>query len=908
MEQLLATKLYIPSIRTDLVPRSRLIEKLNNGLDRKLTLICAPAGFGKSTLVTDWVHSLSLVSPIEHRISWLSLDKNDNAPTHFLIYLISALNQSAEGEIALGKNALTMLQTPQPSIEAVLTSLINDVSAIPDEMVFVLDDYHDIESPPVDDALTFLIEYLPPQLHLVIVTRVDPQLPLARLRARDQLIELRASDLRFTSSEAADFLNRVMGLDLSARDITALEKRTEGWIAGLQLAAISMQGHTDVSAFVNAFTGSHRMVLDYLVEEVLHQQPENIQDFLLQTSILDRLSGSLCDAVWFDPSETSDNTDRNARGQHILEHLEHSNLFIIPLDEDRSWYRYHHLFADLLRQRLKQVKPDRLPELHRRASLWYRQQGFRVEAIDHALHSADYEQAIELIDADIEGNYEDVALPTLQRWLSAIPDKMITTYPQMLLLKAWHQFNSGQIETADQSLMDVAQLLESTDQFTSPMLATLSGRALAIRSFIASLRGDFAGSKLFAGQALDLLPATEQAWRSGVTITLGEACAAQGQMADAQHFRAEALKLSQLAGNPFIIMIANMNLAETLWQQGQIMDVIEICERQMQFATDHDLAEAPIIGWLLGLWGAALAELNQVAQALELTQKGAELAERGQDMFYLSYSYLYQARVLFSAGDWSTAESLLNEMAHTNALAPWVATQISAWQIRIWLAEGKLDAATHWLNENSPSIDNELPFVYEADYVAVARVLLAQERLDSAVDLLSRLQEVAGLGDRYLRVLELLLLRALAAQSNDDLPQALMLLEKALTLGESKGFIRIFVDEGPALARLLYAALQQDIAPVYVQRIIAAFPVETPQLTKSRLSNEDEWVEPLTDREVEILQLLAAGFTNPVIGSKLYLATNTVKAHLRNIYGKLGVNNRTQAVARARALGIISDR
>ena len=438
MEQLLATKLYIPSIRTNLVPRSRLIEKLNDGLDRKLTFICAPAGFGKSTLVTDWVLNLSPASTTEYRISWLSLDKNDNAPTRFLTYLIFALNQSAEGEIALGKNALTMLQAPQPSIEAVLTSLINDVSAIPDEIVFVLDDYHDIESPPVDDALTFLIEHLPPQLHLVIVTRVDPQLPLARLRARNQLIELRASDLRFTSSEAANFLNRVMGLDLSAIDITALEKRTEGWIAGLQLAAISMQGHTDVSAFVNAFTGSHRMVLDYLVEEVLHQQPEDIQDFLLQTSVLDRLSGSLCDAVWFDPSETSDNTDENARGQHILENLEHSNLFIIPLDENRNWYRYHHLFADLLRQRLKQVKPDTLPELHRRASLWYRQQGFRVEAIDHALHSADYEQAIELIDTDIEGNYEDVALPTLQRWLSAIPDKLITTHPQMLQFQFVH--------------------------------------------------------------------------------------------------------------------------------------------------------------------------------------------------------------------------------------------------------------------------------------------------------------------------------------------------------------------------------------------------------------------------------------------------------------------------------------
>jgi LuxR family maltose regulon positive regulatory protein len=720
--------------------------------------------------------------------------------------------------------------------------------------------------------------------------------------------------LRFSRDEAADFLNQVMGLNHSDEDVAALDARTEGWIAGLQLAAIALQGAVTLhgedhsTRLIQTFSGGHRLVLDYLIAEVLQQQPEDIQDFLLQTSILDRLTGSLCDALRFGVDETPGNNGSITKGQQILENLEHTNLFIIPLDEDRCWYRYHHLFADLLRQRLGQKQPEQLPELHRRASIWYSQQGYRVEAIDHALHGGDYARAIELIETDIEGNYEDAGLLTLQRWLTALPYKLITTHPQMLLLKAWHQFNSGQIENADQSLMDVAQLLETTDQLANPMRAALSGRALAIRSFIASLRGDFAGSAQFARQALDLLPAREQAWRSGVTITLGEACAAQGQMVAAQKFRAEALKLSQAAGNPNMIMIANLNLAETLWQQGQIMDVIEICEHQMQFAAGHDLAETPIIGWLLGLWGAALAELNQLEQALDLTQKGIEIAERGQDMFYISYSYLYHVRVLFAMGDWTAIESLLQEMGNTDALAPWVTTQLSAWQIRIWLAEGKLDLATQWLNENSPSIDSELPFVHEADYVAAARVQLAQGRLEPAADLLTRLQDVAEVGGRYLRVIELLLLLAVADQANGDLPQALTRLEQALILGESRGMIRTFVDEGLDVARLLYAAVKQNIMPEYVQQVIAAFPIEMPLSITAQSPSEEAWVEPLTERETEILHLISEGLSNKEIGGRLYISGNTTKAHLRNIFGKLGVKNRTQAVAKGRTLGIIMDR
>ncbi|HEY5671244.1 MAG TPA: hypothetical protein VIS10_14725, partial [Anaerolineales bacterium] len=386
MEPLLSTKLYIPPTRPELVPRQRLIERLNESLDCKLTLISAPAGFGKTTLVSEWV------TGCECPTAWLSLDEDDNDTARFLTYFITALNRVEGIEANMGEGALSMLHSPQPPpVEVVLTSLINDGADIPDRIILVLDDYHVIDAKPVNNALTFLLEHLPPQMHLVIATREDPHLPLSRLRARGQLTELRAADLRFTSIEAAEFLNDVMGLYLSTVDIAALETRTEGWIAGLQFAAISMQGSKDATGFIKSFTGSHRYVLDYLVEEVLEQQSETIQSFLLQTSVLDRLNASLCNALL-------DQQD----GQEYLEFLEHANLFVIPLDEERHWYRYHHLFADLLRQRLKRTQPEKLPILHRRASKWHEQNSMGKEAVDHALAAKDFERAAGLIEEQVD--------------------------------------------------------------------------------------------------------------------------------------------------------------------------------------------------------------------------------------------------------------------------------------------------------------------------------------------------------------------------------------------------------------------------------------------------------------------------------------------------------------------------
>lgn len=499
---ILTTKLFIPKPRQDLISRPRLFEKLNAGLDKKLTLISAPAGFGKSTLLSDWIHQS------EEDVVWFSLDKGDNDQARLFTYLIAALNKAEVIKTPVGRGVLEMLKSPQPpSYVDILTALVNEVVALSGNIILVLDDYHLIDSSPIDKSLTFLLENQPQNLHLMIATRDDPQLPLARLRARGQLSELRAADLRFTSSEAAKFLKNGMGLSLSAEDIDALESRTEGWIVGLQLAAISLQGLDDPSTHIKSFTGSHRFVLDYLIEEVLDQQPESVQGFLLQTSILNRLNGSLCDAL---------TGQKNAQG--ILESLEHANLFIMPLDEKRFWYRYHHLFSDLLRQRLSQTQPDLVLTLHIRASKWYEKNGFPDEAIEHALNAKDFNRTANLIEEQADNIWERGEHTKLRRWLERLPVDLVFSNPQLCILQAWRLFVSGQQELAERYLQAAEQVLApSIDRTTEispkeryqqsgPDWLKLRGRVATIRAFLAVYRGDVQGTLQHAHQALEYLP------------------------------------------------------------------------------------------------------------------------------------------------------------------------------------------------------------------------------------------------------------------------------------------------------------------------------------------------------------------------------------------------------------------
>jgi LuxR family maltose regulon positive regulatory protein len=578
------------------VPRPRLIERLNAGLHRKLTLVSAPAGFGKTTLLSEWIgnwesgignlgnqaasqplhpNPQSLISNL--KFAWLSLDEGDNDPTRFLAYFVAALQtiearQESAGNI--GKGALSALESPQPPpTEAILTALLNEIAALPDRIVLVLDDYHLIEAQPIHDALTFLLRHLPPQIHLVIATREDPILPLARLRARGQLTELRATDLRFSSSEAAAFLNQVMGLDLSAEDIAALERRTEGWIAGLQLAAISMQGRKDVTGFIQSFTGSHHFVLDYLVEEVLEQQSESVQTFLLQTAVLDRLTGSLCDAL-----TGQDN------GRATLEMLEHANLFIVPLDDERRWYRYHHLFADLLRQRLRQRQSEQLPILHSRASEWYDQNAFPVKAVHHALAVPDFNLAAEIIERAIPRatTWTSIDVATLQEWFSILPDDVMRPRPRLRLVASRVFYLIGRRQDTERILQQVEAMLE--DDPTIPDAENILGLVLADRASYAAVRGDVRQAIAFAQRALTHLPENEATTRMRVSAILGLAHYRAGDTLQAGQAFLQSIAAAKTVGLEFAAVHLVCNLAQVRIVQGRLDRAIEICQQALDMA------------------------------------------------------------------------------------------------------------------------------------------------------------------------------------------------------------------------------------------------------------------------------------------------------------------------------------
>ena len=915
IEQLLATKLYIPSVRPELVPRQRLIEQLNNGLHRKLTLISAPAGFGKTTLIGEWLGEIQKVNGktdrTEFGVAWLSLDKSDNEETRFLKYFVTALKQIKENENAIGKGADKMLQSTQsPPAELVLTTLINDLAALTEKVIFVLDDYHLIDCQPIHDALGFFIENMPSQIHLVITTREDPLLPIPRLRARDQLTELRAADLRFTLPEVSDFLNRVMGLNLSTKDITALETRTEGWIAGLQLAAISLQGRSDTSQLIETFSGSHRLVLDYLIEEVLSQQPETTQTFLLKTSILNRLTGPLCDAI----------TGQNG-SQALLETLGHANMFIISLDNEREWYRYHHLFADLLRKRLDHIHPELSPVLHRGASKWYEQNGFDDEAIEHALLGGDFDHAAEIIERHIDDTWGAGQHAVIQRWMADLPDELVFSKPHLCIFHAWYLFVNGQRKAARQALQAAARAIGSDDIAEAELSdrglghgldkIRLQGRVAAVYAFMASYSGDLEDVIQHARQAYDKLPAQDLTWRCLTGFVLGDALLYKGEMAEAHLVRLDTVNVSKKTGHYYLILIAHLRLAETLRYQGKLKQVADLCRQQMQFMDENGISHTVAAGWLLTLWGDVLSEMNEIEEAITQAQKGVDVAGRGRrDVSFFAWSNLYLLRVLFSNGDVSGAEEVIRKMqnvARERDLPILAQKQLSAWQARIWMEQNDMDAATRWVEKEKLNPDGEISFFNESQYIVFARILSAQGKTEDAIRIHQRLLENAEAGGRTLRVIEILMLQAITYRTIGDGDQAMNTLEKALKLAEPEGFIRIFVDEGIPMARLLYEALSRKIASDYVQRLLSAFPDEEDgrSISPQPASSEMDLIEPLSERELEILQLIAGGLSNQEIGSQLYLSLNTVKAHTRNIYGKLGVKSRTQAAARARTLGIL---
>jgi LuxR family maltose regulon positive regulatory protein len=932
---LLTTKLYIPLPRSNLVPRPNLVQRLDEGLQlgHKLTLISAPAGFGKTTLLSEWIAG----GPSRHRLApqgsrpagvpreesspapepngvragagrtgWLSLDEGDNDLARFLTYLVATL-QTIEGN--LGHGVLAALQSPGAvNVEAVLTALINEIAGLPDSLILVLDDYHVIESQPVDNALTFFLDHLPSPpggLHLVIASRSDPSLPFSRLRAGGQMTEIRAADLRFTLDEVAAFLTKATGLDLSAENVAALGTRTEGWIAGLQLAALSMQGlkrSGDVTDFVNRFTGSDRYIQDYLVDEVLKQRPQGTRDFLLQTSILDRLSGPLCDAVMASPPLLGEGLGEGS-SQAILEALEAANLFIVPLDNERRWYRYHHLFADLLRQRLHQSPPPlssppaggkeggSVAKLHVRASVWYENNGMEIEAFHHAAAANDVERAARLIEGKgMPLTFRGAVAPVLN-WLKSLPATVLDARPSLWVTYASALLAVGQGTGVEQKL----QAAEATLQSVEPDDETrdLVGRIAATRATLAWGQNQAETIITQSRRALEYLHPHNLPWRTSTTWKLGSAYQLQGDRAAASQAYTEAISICQASGNIFINILASTGLGEVQESENQLYLAAETYRRILQLVGDRPLLVA--CGAYLGL-ARIFYEWNDLDAAQQHGQQSLQLARHIDSNDAFAACGVFLARLKLTQGDVAGAADILAQADQFVRQHNFVfqMPEVAAAHVLVLLRQGNLARAAD-LAEN-----HELP-------ISQARVYLAQGDTSAALAALEPLRqqvEAKGWEDERLKVM---LLQAVAHHAHGEKDQAVQLLGDALALAEPGGFIRTFVDEGQPMARLLYEALSRGITPEYVRRLLAAFPDAEPEQADSSMTKVigTDLVEPLSEREIEVLQLIAEGLTNPEIASRLYLSLNTVKVHTRNIYGKLGVNNRTQAGARARALGIL---
>ncbi len=881
---ILATKLYIPPLQPSIVLRARLIERLDDSLHRKVTLISAPAGFGKTTLVSEWIAGR------QGQTAWLSLDEGDSDPPRFLAYLISALQTVAP---AIGAGMLGALQSPQPPpAESILTTLLNEIAVLPDNFVLVLDDYHAIDAKLVDDTLAFLLEHLPPQMHVVVTTREDPQLPLARLRTRGQMAELRAADLRFTASEAAEFLNPVMGLNLSAADIAALEDRTEGWIAGLQLAAISMQGHPDATRFIQSFTGSHHFVMDYLVDEVLNQQPDSVQTFLLRTSILDRLCGPLCDAVLLDPS---------ASGQENLEYVERANLFLVPLDDERRWYRYHHLFAELLRQRLHQSIASStgngvrdVNELHRRASVWYEANGLEIAAFRHAAAANDVARAERLIEGKGMPLHFRGAVTVILDWLESLPATVLNARPSL-----WWRYGSlllvmGQTTGVEEKLQAAEDALEGIE--ADDKTRNLVGRIASARAVLALTRYQPETIIFQARRALEYLHPDNMSSRASANWTLGFAHSLQGDRAAASQAYAEAISLSQTSGDIFTTILATGGLGQVQEADNHLYLAAETYQRVLQLAGDQP---PPIIsGAHLGLahiyyeWN----DLDAAEQHGRHSLRRARQFDRVIDRFIVSEVFL--ARLQLAQGDVAGAAASLAQASQSVRQHNFVhrMPEVSAVHVLMLLHQGDLTAAAH------------LAQTYDLP-LSRARVHLAQGDPSTALAVLEPLRQQAEAKDWQDERLKVMVLQVLALRAQGEQDLAVRLLGDALELAEPGGFIRLFIDEGPPMARLLSEAAALGMRPTYIRKLLAAFPVDrpaaeyTPPFPSSRTAQP--LVEPLSQRELEVLQLIAAGLSNHEIGERLFLALSTVKGHNRLIFDKLQVQRRTEAVARARELGML---
>ena len=877
-------------------------------LTRGLVLVSAPAGYGKTVLLADWAQRAQFPA------AWLSLDAGDNDPARFWRYAVAAMDRVRPG---IGGRVGPLLGPPAPtSFEPLVTALINELADQPgnDEVLLVLDDYHVIGAQPVHASVEFLVEHRPAELHLVLASRSDPPLVLARLRARGQLAELRAAELRFTASEAAELLRQVAagpGPALPDAAVAALAARTEGWAAGLQLAGLSLRGQEDVTGFVTAFTGSNRYVLDFLAEEVLERQDEELRTFLLETSVLERLSGPLCNAV----------TGR-AGSQALLDQVEREGLFLVPLDEVRGWWRYHHLFADLLRARLEQ-QPGRAEQLHCNAATWYAEHGLADDAIRHAAAAGEMTWAARLIEQHFdELFYLRGEGATVQRWLSALPDDLVRSRPRLLLAQAQlAAATSGGVEAAE-PLLDAAERasasaaeepFEPTADRAGSLLANIAAGIALQRSYLAALRGNAEGTAAFASQTLAELSEGEQMLSSIAQCNLGIAEWLRGRLADAERAFVSGIARWRAASQYTVAAWGCYHLGQVQRAQGRLDAAARTCQQALDAITAPARSSLPTAGPAHVGLGEVAYQRNELDTAFRHASEGITLCRQFADLRALAAGLATLAWIRQASGDPAGAREAIGEARQAGPGPAGLLNPVPAQHARLLLAQGNLTEAARWTTEGGLSADDEPDYPREGGHLVLARVLLAQGETERALALLGQLRAAAAAQDRVGSLIEIGALRALALAARGDERAAVEALAGALMAGCPQGYVRVFADEGAPMAALLgrlIAAQRSGQAAAGVPlgclaRLQHAFDSEHPVPDHGRATTPQGIVEPLTSRELEVLEMLAAGRSNQAIAGQLVVTLDTVKKHVTHLLDKLGAANRTEAVTRARQLGLI---
>ena len=900
---LIATKLYVPKVRPGLVARPRLLDRLRRGATSRLTLLSAPAGFGKTTLLAEW---LDETAAEDRSVAWVSLDPSDNEPSWFWTYVVTALQTAVPG---VGSGALELIGSSPMPTDLVLTTLLNELAAAPGDIWLVLDDYHLADTNDVRDGMTLLLEHLPPHVHLVLSTRADPDLPLARWRVRGELVEIRAADLRFTSDEAATYLIEATGLHLAAEDVEVLEERTEGWIAALQLAALSVQGRDDVSTFIAGFAGNDRYIVDYLVEEVLAHQPDPVREFLLHTAVLDRLTGPLCQAV----TGREDSSD-------MLTTLLRSNLFLVALDDQSEWYRYHHLFADVLRARLLAEQPDLVPLLHQRASHWYEMHESPEEAVRHALAAGDFNRAAYLMELAVPAIRRNRQEAIMFGWLKVLPDDVVRSSPVLSVFRGYMFGVSGDLDAWEARLDDAERALAAApDGSPAPWaqtdeLRTLPASVAMYRASLAQARGDVAGTAHHARVALDLSGPTDHLVRGSAAGFLGLAAWAQGDVSSALETFAQAVASLHEAGNLVDELSSTVILADMWLAAGRPSAAVRLYERALQVAEAHGDPVARATADL----HVGISEIQREAGDLESAKRhleqAAALGERASMAESRYRLFVAMGRVADAQGDPQQAITHLDtaEQLYRPAFFPDV-RPIAAMRARVWITHGNLLQATDWAQERGVSVTDDAAYLSEFDHLTLVRLLIARHRahpdtaaLEQTVRLLDRLREAAETSRRAGSLIEIQMMQALAQDALGHRAQALKSLGQAWDEApEPDGYVRLFLDEGASMLELLRDAEQQGLGGDHARRLLSLVTSADPLAAESVPRRSASSPDSLSERELQVLRLLDTELSGPQIARELFVSHNTLRTHTKHIFTKLEVNTRRAAVRRARERGLM---